>query len=152
VVSEFENELARLKLENDDLRSGKELAEKNYTIVMNDNHSLNVKLENLESVFIGNPIQKGDNKNQQRLISDEYMATNVGIVDQVTLGEHRAETTSKPAGGEEPGAADPAAREDGGDKRNIEKHRRDDEPGERADSDEADEQRSAEEGRVPPEA
>lgn len=85
MVGEFENELARLKLENDELRSGKELAEKNYTIVMNDNHSLNVKLENLESVFIGNPIQKGDNKNQQRLISDEYMATNVGELNAATF-------------------------------------------------------------------
>jgi kinesin family protein 12 len=46
---------------------------------LNDNHALNVKLENLESVFIGNPIPKGDNKNQQRLISDEYMASNVSI-------------------------------------------------------------------------
>jgi kinesin family protein 12 len=55
----------------------KEIAEKNYQIVLNDNHALNIKLENLENVFIGNPIQKGDSRNQQRLISDEYMASNV---------------------------------------------------------------------------
>lgn len=79
MVSEFEGEIARLKTDNDDLRSAKDLAEKNYQIVLNDNHALNVKLENLESVFIGNPIPKGDNKNQQRLISDEYMASNVSI-------------------------------------------------------------------------
>ena len=36
-----------------------------------------MKLENLENVFIGNPITKGDAKNQQRLIRDEYMASNV---------------------------------------------------------------------------
>ena len=78
VLSEFEGEIARLKLENDRLREDKDSAEKNYQIVFNDNHALNVKLENLENVFIGNPIQKGEfGKNQQRLISDEYMASNV---------------------------------------------------------------------------
>ena len=84
-MSEFEGEITRMKLENDHLRSGKDLAEKNYQIVMNDNHALNMKLENLESVFIGNPIPKGDAKNQQRLISDEYMASNVGKDETVTF-------------------------------------------------------------------
>lgn len=74
---EYEGEMAKLKLENDELKNSKEITEKNYQIVLNDNHALNVKLENLENVFIGNPIQKGDNRNQQRLISDEYMASNV---------------------------------------------------------------------------
>jgi kinesin family member 12 len=72
-------------MENDELRGTNEVTAKNYQIVLNDNHALNVKLENLENVFIGNPIQKGDHKSQQRLISDEYMASNVNFFKIVTF-------------------------------------------------------------------
>lgn len=85
---EFEGEIARLKIENNDLKNNKEITEKNYQIVLNDNHALNVKLENLENVFIGNPIQKGDNRSQQRLISDEYMASNVRKTHKVIIGKY----------------------------------------------------------------
>ena len=76
VLSEYEYELDRLKSENEEIRNARELAEKNYQIVMNDNNALNLKLENLENVFIGNPISKGNTNAQQRLLSDEYMTAN----------------------------------------------------------------------------
>jgi hypothetical protein len=37
----------RLKHENEELRNAKEMAEKNYHLVMNDNNALQLKLENL---------------------------------------------------------------------------------------------------------
>ena len=79
VISEFESEIARLKTINDNMKTEKDVTDKNYQIVLNDNHALHTKLENLENVFIGNPIPKGDSKGQQRLISDEYMASNVSL-------------------------------------------------------------------------
>jgi kinesin family protein 12 len=85
---EYEGEIAKLKVENNELKSTKEITDKNYQIVLNDNHALNVKLENLENVFIGNPIQKGDNRGQQRLISDEYMASNVKKSYPVIIRKH----------------------------------------------------------------
>jgi len=60
IIHEYQFELTRLKQENDELRNAKDVAEKNYHIVMNDNNALQIKLENLEQVFIGNPISKGD--------------------------------------------------------------------------------------------
>ena len=66
ILGEYEFELDRLKQENEELRNAKELAEKNYQIVMNDNNALNLKLENLENVFIGNPISKGNHSAEQK--------------------------------------------------------------------------------------
>lgn len=100
-------------MENDNLRDAKDSAEKNYQIAINDNHALNMKLENLESVFIGNPIPKGDAKNQQRLISDEYMASNVRfVIKLVTLRKHRVEAAGQPTRREGARAASPVAREE----------------------------------------
>jgi hypothetical protein len=62
-----------LKQDNDELRNAKDVAEKNYHIVMNDNNALQIKLENLEQVFIGNPVAKGD-QDKQRL-QEEYMSS-----------------------------------------------------------------------------
>ena len=56
ILHEYGAELTRLKAENQDLRNAKDYAEKNYHLVMNDNNALQIKLENLEQVFIGNPI------------------------------------------------------------------------------------------------
>lgn len=83
VITEYEFQIKGMKLENEELKNAKEVAEKNYQILMNDNHALNIKLENLENVFIGNPIQKGDQKNQQALMSDEYMASNVSLASDL---------------------------------------------------------------------
>lgn len=79
VMNEYEAEIKRLKSENSDLRNSKDVAEKNYQIVMNDNNALNLKLENLENVFIGNPIQKGETTQQKQLLSEQYMTSNVII-------------------------------------------------------------------------
>lgn len=49
------------------------MAVKNYHIVMNENNALQLKLENLEQIFIGNPITKGD---QDKLkLQEEYMSS-----------------------------------------------------------------------------
>jgi kinesin family protein 12 len=40
IISEYQFELNRLKNESDELRSAREMAEKNYHIVMNDNNAL----------------------------------------------------------------------------------------------------------------
>lgn len=85
VISEFESEIARMKTINDNLKSEKEVTDKNYQIVLNDNMALHSKLENLENVFIGNPIPKGDARVQQKLISDEYMASNVPLSHPVAV-------------------------------------------------------------------
>lgn len=77
ILGEYEYELDRLKTENEEIRNAKELAEKNYQIVMNDNNALNLKLENLENVFIGGPIMKGNTGTEQKLLSDEYMTANL---------------------------------------------------------------------------
>lgn len=48
IIHEYQYEINRLKQENDELRNSKDIAEKNYHIVMNDNNALQIKLENLE--------------------------------------------------------------------------------------------------------
>eukprot|EP00697_Spironema_sp_BW2_P012623 gnl/Spiro4/29223_TR14293_c0_g1_i1.p1 gnl/Spiro4/29223_TR14293_c0_g1~~gnl/Spiro4/29223_TR14293_c0_g1_i1.p1 ORF type:complete len:657 (+),score=-29.84 gnl/Spiro4/29223_TR14293_c0_g1_i1:112-1971(+) len=74
MMGEYQYEVTRLKKENEELRYSRDIAEKNYHILMNDNNALQIKLENLENVFIGNPIQKGDNSNKPRnRIEDEFM-------------------------------------------------------------------------------
>lgn len=40
IVQEYQVELYRLRQENDELRNGREVAEKNYHVVMNDNNAL----------------------------------------------------------------------------------------------------------------
>ena len=47
IITEFQFEITRLRQENEELRRAREVAEKNYQIVMNDNNALNIKLENL---------------------------------------------------------------------------------------------------------
>jgi kinesin family member 12 len=46
-MSEYQFEVNRLKKENDELRYSRDVAEKNYHILMNDNNALQIKLENL---------------------------------------------------------------------------------------------------------
>ena len=76
-MGEYQFELQRLKKENEELRYSRDVAEKNYHILMNDNNALQIKLENLENVFIGNPIQKGDQPKQRNRIEDEFMISTV---------------------------------------------------------------------------
>ena len=50
--------MERVKEENVQLRYQKELSERDYQGVMLENNSLMSKLENLENIFVGAPIQK----------------------------------------------------------------------------------------------
>lgn len=70
IIQEYEFEMSRLEVENQELRNGREIAEKNYMIVANDNNALQIKLENLEQLFIKNSSSK-KNMNQ------EYMNINL---------------------------------------------------------------------------
>ncbi len=54
IMQEYQFELDRIKQENIQLRNAREVAERNYHAVMNDNNALQIKLGNLENVFIGN--------------------------------------------------------------------------------------------------
>jgi len=63
-----------LKNENEELRHARDLAEKNYHVLMNDNNSLNLKLQNLENVFIGVPVLKGESGSKSKTkVEDEFM-------------------------------------------------------------------------------
>ncbi|KRX04696.1 P-loop containing nucleoside triphosphate hydrolase [Pseudocohnilembus persalinus] len=73
LVSEYQIEMNRLNMENSELRSAREVAEKNYHVIMNDNNALQIKLENLERVFIGNPQSKGDTNKDK--LSKDYMSS-----------------------------------------------------------------------------
>eukprot|EP00826_Nyctotherus_ovalis_P044696 TRINITY_DN4846_c0_g1_i18.p2 TRINITY_DN4846_c0_g1~~TRINITY_DN4846_c0_g1_i18.p2 ORF type:complete len:190 (-),score=35.62 TRINITY_DN4846_c0_g1_i18:63-632(-) len=57
-IEEYEKELRRIKEENVQLRYQKELSERDYQNVMMENNGLVSKLENLENIFVGAPIQK----------------------------------------------------------------------------------------------
>ena len=50
--------MARIKVENAQLRYQKEVSERDYHGVMLENNGLMSKLENLENIFVGAPIQK----------------------------------------------------------------------------------------------
>eukprot|EP01017_Pseudomicrothorax_dubius_P022962 TRINITY_DN24705_c0_g1_i2.p1 TRINITY_DN24705_c0_g1~~TRINITY_DN24705_c0_g1_i2.p1 ORF type:complete len:305 (+),score=59.14 TRINITY_DN24705_c0_g1_i2:64-978(+) len=74
LVNEFQLELSRLKKENEEMRNARETAEKNQSLLENENYTLGLKLENLEQVFIGGGHQK----------SEEYMASNL-LVENTAL-------------------------------------------------------------------
>lgn len=86
MVNEYEVEIKRLKRDNIELRNTKEISEKNYQIVMNDNTALNMKLENLENVFIGNPIHKGEQSKQKQMLNEQYMTSNVSRPRNIFMG------------------------------------------------------------------
>jgi hypothetical protein len=44
---------------------------------MNDNNALNIKLENLENIFIGTPVSKGQQGPNRNKMGEEYMTSNV---------------------------------------------------------------------------
>jgi len=50
-VQEYQFELNRMKSENEELRNAREIAEKNYHVVMNNNNALQIKLENIGIVY-----------------------------------------------------------------------------------------------------
>ncbi|CAD8071215.1 unnamed protein product [Paramecium sonneborni] len=73
ILHEYQMEINKLKQENDELRNARDVSVKNYHIVMNENNALQLKLENLEQIFIGNPITKGDHDKSK--IQEEYMSS-----------------------------------------------------------------------------
>jgi len=78
LMTEYNYQINQLKSENEELRQARDLAEKNYHILMNDNNALNIKLENLENVFIGNPVTKGDAQSKSRTkAEDDFMISNL---------------------------------------------------------------------------
>jgi kinesin family protein 12 len=50
-VQEYQFELNRMKSENEELRNAREIAEKNYHVVMNNNNALQIKLENIGIIY-----------------------------------------------------------------------------------------------------
>ena len=48
----------RLRVENAELRYNKELRDRDFENAMYENQTLYVKLENLENIFIGQPLSK----------------------------------------------------------------------------------------------
>jgi hypothetical protein len=62
MFGEFEIELDRLRQENNEIRMVKDLRERDFENVMFENAQLQNKLENLENVFIGSAIKRGENK------------------------------------------------------------------------------------------
>jgi len=78
LMTEYNYEITRLKNENEELRHARDLAEKNYHVLMNDNNALNLKLQNLENVFIGGPVQKGESGSKNKTkIEDEFMISSL---------------------------------------------------------------------------
>lgn len=73
--------MSRLEHENQELRNAREVAEKNYMIVNNDNNALQIKLENLEELFIKNSTTK-KNINQE-YINCNLMAENKMIKNRI---------------------------------------------------------------------
>jgi len=53
MLSEYDIEIQRLRVENSQLRYQKDLKERDLASVMFENQTLYSKLENLENVFIG---------------------------------------------------------------------------------------------------
>ena len=57
--------MARLREENDQLRYGKEVRERDFENIMFENQTLYTKLDNLENVFIGGPDPRKPGSNSQ---------------------------------------------------------------------------------------
>lgn len=72
LMQESQIELERLQVANEELRGKKELSEKNINLAMNDNNALQIRLENLENVFIGAPVKKGPGGDDRAAMSEEY--------------------------------------------------------------------------------
>lgn len=75
MLNEFESELNRLRVENSQLRYQKDLKERDLSSVMFENQTLYTKLENLENVFIGQPLQRGGDRGDA--MSAQYAQSNL---------------------------------------------------------------------------
>lgn len=80
LMEEYQQDLQHLKEENAQLRYQKELAERDRNNVAFENNSLVQKLENLENIFVGAPIQKTGSENNtgsSHIASHEYETSKV---------------------------------------------------------------------------
>ena len=60
MLQEYQNEIARLRHQNNQMMYMSEVREKEYENVMFENQTLYNKLENLENVFIGQPSRRSN--------------------------------------------------------------------------------------------
>ena len=79
-MEEYEHELSRVREENAQLRYQKEVSERDYQGVMLENNGLVSKLENLENIFVGAPIQKANGVPGSQIGTERYVATKVSVV------------------------------------------------------------------------
>ena len=75
LMGEFTNEINRLRQENAEIRYQKELKERDFESVMFENTTLQTKLDNLENVFIGAPLQKPDGQGKEQFAADYQTST-----------------------------------------------------------------------------
>ncbi len=83
-MEEFQYEIGRLKEENNELRYQKEIKERDFENLMFESNTLSYKLENLENIFVGAPIQRNnqinggeDIENTNGVPSEDYNASQV---------------------------------------------------------------------------
>lgn len=85
ILEEYQEDLEHLKQENAQLRFQKEIAERDRNNVAFENNSLLQKLENLENIFVGTPIDKADgNAGKPHIIGQEYQASKVFLSSYLT--------------------------------------------------------------------
>lgn len=77
MLSEYDGEIQRLRIENSQLRYQKELKERDLQNVMFENQTLYSKLENLENVFIGQPLQRDSQRSQPDGLMSVYQESNL---------------------------------------------------------------------------
>ena len=70
MYQEYQNEIARLRKENNQMLYAREARERDFENIIFENQTLYNKLENLENVFIGQPSRK--NTNEGGRLSQEY--------------------------------------------------------------------------------
>ena len=101
--------MARVKEENGQLRYQKEVSERDYHGVMLENNSLISKLENLENIFVGAPIQKPATGGHSavggpHIGTEQYVSSKVHelFVNKIAGNrEYGAETEDNQTGGRE---------------------------------------------------
>lgn len=57
LLHEYQLEVNNVKLDNEELRNARDVAVKNYHIVMNENNALQIKLENLGIIYYNTLIE-----------------------------------------------------------------------------------------------
>jgi hypothetical protein len=71
------DEIEKLREENNLLKKTKEIADRQNTNLVNENHILNAKLNNLENVFIGSSIIRNKDGSTMNDMGDNYNMSTV---------------------------------------------------------------------------